>query len=106
VRLDHLLSKEYMSSDRACTIAMAYKNLKSTTDLCHPEPRAQRACRRTTTDIAIAEESIDQLDRKAGGDASRLPALFSLEGMNLHRFGGAFLENCIEKNFHVFTTST
>jgi len=34
--------------------------------------------------VAIAEESIDHLDRTAGGMKRRvLPALFSFEGMNL-----------------------
>jgi hypothetical protein len=48
---------------------------------------------------AHAEESIGHLDRTAGGlSKACLPALFSLEGMNVP---SKILENCIEKNFHV-----
>jgi hypothetical protein len=69
VRLDHLLSKEYMSSDRACTIAMAYNNLKSTTDIsltCHPEERALARVSKDAWRVAKAEESIGHFDRMAG----------------------------------------
>ena len=82
----------------------------------------------TTDDCRQTQESTDHLDRKAGSlGASRTTALFSFEGTNLalvRRFarsttgelvferpfvvlcfnkagGGEFLENCIEKNFHV-----
>ena len=58
---------------------------------------------------ARAEESIDHLDRMAGGlNDPRDAVLFSFEGMNSLRapsfsveIAGEFLENCIEKNFHV-----
>jgi hypothetical protein len=93
VRLDHLLSKEYMSLDRACTIATAYKSLKSTTD-------SFVLLSRMTKEQLRAKESIDQLDRRAGGSKHRVsPALFSLEGTNV--VSSQILENCIEKNFHV-----
>jgi hypothetical protein len=82
----------------------------------------------TTDNCRQTQESTDHLDRKAGSlGASRTTALFSFEGTNLalvRRFGvrltvssfskghlavlcfnkagdGEFLENCIEKNFHV-----
>ena len=62
MRLDHLLSKEYMSLDRACTIAMTYI-------LSRPQIMPQ------------TQESTDHLDRKAGSlGASRTTALFSFEG--------------------------
>jgi len=63
-----------MSLDRARTIAMTYKNLKSTTNIwCHPEGRASaRVSKDDHRDCVGTKESIDHLDRMAGGfDVSR-----------------------------------
>ena len=54
MRLDHLLSKEYMSLDRACAIATAYK-------LSRPQTLLSRR------EVTRAKESTDHLDRMAGG---------------------------------------
>ena len=129
MRLDHLLSKEYMPLD--CSRDRNGVQTKSTTDILYE-----------SREVARAKESIDHLDRMAGGTRVCIkPALFSLEGTNLVRFfkvispyaldwlspssaadrrgasppkftmvneaasnevgDGEILENCIEKNFHV-----
>jgi hypothetical protein len=56
-----------MSSDRACTIAMTYQNLKSTTDPFDSTFDSVPDDKEDDKGKPIAKESIDHLDRMAGG---------------------------------------